>query len=531
MNNGTHAQNGRSRARAGMEAVPNVDSTPSAAEIINNEVVDEPTSTFPLHRLPPVAASIAQACVDAYRVPPTLAGCCALGLLSASVGAGLQVRSLADRCSRANLYLFPTAASGSGKSETFRAIMGPFFAFQDTAVEDWKRNSMPKLKALEGALKIEISSLESAFRGKRGTKPTEEERQDLLEQLAVKQAALSELGPRLQPPSFYVEDTTEQKLESLMQQPGETLSCLSDDARQVTDNIMGRNRGDGQAEDGFWVKAWTGGRHKVDRANGRNVLLLNPCLAALLFVQDDKLRAMLARPELIEGGFLPRALICRTGCEPHEIDRNRGGISPETLQGWKVAIFDLLNKFRQASEPCVFEPSPKAARLMDEHFNALVPRRCAGGDLADVASFPARWTEQAWRISVCLHAGLHGGTAANYPLAAETAESALVLSDWFADQQLAILGSTRTENRRARLTKLHSLLADYVGGEATLRDLARRNGFNEAEVRLLAGEFPSLLAVVRRETHGRPSEVAVIPRNGIINPSSPAKPAKGQPRK
>ncbi len=468
------------------------------------------SAPFPLHCLPPDAEAIARACVDVYGVPPTLAGCCVLGVLSASIGTGLQVRSLADRFSRANLYLLATAESGSGKSETFRTITMPFFEFQDSVLEAWKRDALPKLKAEEGALKSEISTLESAFKRKRRTELSASERDRLVGELADKQAALLTLLSKLHPPVFYVEDTTEQRLESLMQQRGETLACLSDDARQVTDNLMGRNRGGGEVEDGFWVKAWTGGRHKVDRANGRNVLLKNPCLSALIFVQDDKLRAMLARPELSEGGFLPRALPCRTGCEPQKIDRSRGRIPQETTEAWNHLVLELLNDFRQALAPHTCEPSRAAEEIMDAHFNELVPRRRIGGDLFDVSSFAARWTEQAWRIGVCIHAGLYGGAAAEQPFAKETAECALELAEWFADQQIAILADNRGERRMARLTQLRARLSGY-GGAATLRDLSRNNGFSSEEVRALAEMFPSQLGLERRETGGRPSETAFLP--------------------
>jgi hypothetical protein len=53
--------------------------------------------------------------------PKPLAGCCVLGFLSASIGAGLQVTSGPNRVTRANLYIMPSAESGSGKSETYPA--------------------------------------------------------------------------------------------------------------------------------------------------------------------------------------------------------------------------------------------------------------------------------------------------------------------------------------------------------------------------------------------------------------------------
>ncbi|MGH8024154.1 MAG: hypothetical protein ACRED1_11260, partial [Limisphaerales bacterium] len=60
---------------------------------------DAPKS-FPLDCLPRAAADMAQAIARTERTPETLAGCCVLGILSASIGAVLQVKSGPDRVTR-----------------------------------------------------------------------------------------------------------------------------------------------------------------------------------------------------------------------------------------------------------------------------------------------------------------------------------------------------------------------------------------------------------------------------------------------
>src|SRR5438132_12416006 len=68
---------------------------------------------FPLDRLPPAAAAMARAIAKTERTPEALAGCCVLGTLSASIGAGLQAKSGPQRVTRGNLYLVASAATGS----------------------------------------------------------------------------------------------------------------------------------------------------------------------------------------------------------------------------------------------------------------------------------------------------------------------------------------------------------------------------------------------------------------------------------
>ena len=63
---------------------------------------------------------MARAVCETVRVLESLPGCCMLGILSAAIGKGLQVKSGANRVTRGNLYILASAESGSGKSETFR---------------------------------------------------------------------------------------------------------------------------------------------------------------------------------------------------------------------------------------------------------------------------------------------------------------------------------------------------------------------------------------------------------------------------
>ena len=85
---------------------------------------------FPLHCLPPVCEAMARAVCQTVRVLESLSGCCVLGILSAAIGKGLQVRSGANRVTRGNLYVLLSAESGSGKSDTFRHAAKPFIEFE-----------------------------------------------------------------------------------------------------------------------------------------------------------------------------------------------------------------------------------------------------------------------------------------------------------------------------------------------------------------------------------------------------------------
>jgi hypothetical protein len=114
-----------------------------------------------------------------------------------------------------------------------------------------------------------------------------------------------------------------------------------------------------------------------------------------------------------------------------------------------------------------------------------------------------------------LHAGTYGGQAHEHPVALETAQRAIALADWFAEEQLRILNTSRMERKAARLKKLKDLIIRCFNGAATLRDLDKSNNFKQDEARELASRFPDILVIEKRVTGGRPSEIVSIIKNEI----------------
>src|SRR5207253_856653 len=112
---------------------------------------------------------------------------------------------------------------------------------------------------------------------------------------------------------------------------------------------------------------------------------------------------------LNEGGLIPRLMACHSYCEPQEIPENPACISTATEKAYAGLIFSLLTSYRLAPESFLLQPTPEASQALNDHYNAIVKRR--RGELRDITGHAGRWNEQAWRIAVCLHAGMHGSTA------------------------------------------------------------------------------------------------------------------------
>jgi hypothetical protein len=431
---------------------------PDSGKNPGHDETEEKISPFPLQHLPPVARDMAEAIARTERTPETLAGCCVLGFLSASIGAGLQVTSGPNRVTRGNLYIMASAESGSGKSETFRHAAKSFFAYEREMIEQWKAETLPSLQAEKEMLESEIAKLKKdAFKSESGMA-----REETRAAMKAKKKALADVEAKLLAPALCCDDTTSEKLAVMLAHNQEQLASLSPDAGIIVNNLLGRYSKLDRTDEGIYLKSFSGDNCRVDRQGREPVLLQRPCLAALWLVQPDKLETLLGKTELTDGGMIPRLLVCHTRAMPRPIVDGVEGIPADTVNAWAMLVGKLIHVFRMASEPFTIEPMPEARRMMDIHHNHIVSRR--NGELRDVTTYAARWNEQAWRMAVCLHAGLHGEDAGGRMLAADTAASAIALADWFAGEQLCILARGRHAARRAKRDEVFELLADNPKG-------------------------------------------------------------------
>jgi hypothetical protein len=295
-------------------------------------------------------------------------------------------------------------------------------------------------------------------------------REEIRDELKAKKKALAEVEAGLFAPALSCENVTSEKLAVMLAHNQEQIASLSPDAGDIVNNLLGRYSKLDRTDEGIYLKAFSGDNYRVDRLGREPVLLQRPCLAALWLVQPDKIETLLGKTELTDGGMIPRLLVCHTRAMPRPIVDGVDGIPADTANAWAMLVGKLIQTFRMVDAPITIEPTPEARQMMKEHHNRIVERR--NGELRDVTTYAARWNEQAWRIAVCLHAGLHGEDAGGRMLAADTAASAIALADWFAGEQLRILARGRHAARRAKLDEVLALLADNPKG-VTARDVHR----------------------------------------------------------
>lgn len=400
---------------------------------------DAPPASFPLDALPPAMALLAAGVARTARVPDRLSGVCALGLVSAAIGAGIEVQSDTQRTTRGNLFLLVSAETGTGKSRTFEIIAAPLLDHQERWQERWRKESAPRLQSEIKILDREIGNLE-----KKAGKTTDSiERERMRGELEYKIAERDQLGRNSASPVILAQDATTERLTAMVEEQGEVLFSASSDCRKVVDNLMGRYSANKSTDESFYLAGYSGDHVRVDRGSRPPVNLRRPCLGLLWFGQPDLIQSMLATDSLSASGFLPRLLLCHSHAAPQRIEGEPEVISENVLSRWSALITDLLAKYRQSGVRHVLQPTPEARQKFVDYHNAIVERRHA--ELRDVTGFAARWCENAWRLAVVLHTSLYGADAHNHPLELATAENAIRLGEWFAQEQLEILSKSRRQ--------------------------------------------------------------------------------------
>lgn len=480
--------------------------SPLSANEVNNgdngDIEDEQTAEFPLDLLPPALADIAHEAADAALVPVSLTAACALGTAAAAIGAGLVVNSGGDRKTRANLFITPVASSGTGKGRAFTEIAHPLAELERQRCEEWRLEKLPELEAEHAILEKEAEKAKTAA----ASAPDGQRRSEQREKLKEINQSLARIKGQMNEPILTVDNITQEALaDGLAKARNESLASMSAEARGAVDVLAGRYNA--KTDESLYLSGYSGDGVKVDRKGRHSIVLRGPCLTILWMMQPDKLDEILGKRSLTESGFLPRCLIFDTKADAQYAPETPHTICRESRAHWQELISQLVDTYHEKEgEPWCVQTEPGVEPLMRLYYNDTVKRRRKDGDLADVGSYAARWSEQAWRLAIVLHAGRHGGTAHEHNLSEQTAQDAVNLAKWFAGEQLAILHAGRETRKQERLA---TLLVHLAPGAMTMRNLRIRHGFRREEVEHLARENPQRLTIEKIKTGsaGQPSEI------------------------
>ena len=432
---------------------PSVASAASAADPAATDQFDQP---FPTAALPSAIRDIIETVSEVNRVPHALPACCALSAISAAIGSGLRIKSVGAQETRGNIYIAAGVPSGSGKTQVFNAILKPIFDQQEWLSKEFERD--------EAKRRIRLMDLDEDIRELKGLiakcKASGEDAYPLKEKLMKtldRQKKIKELSPI----SIYCDDATGPALERLLSR-NPLLSASDEAGDAILGNLLGRfGRG---TDESIYVRAFSGGNHGGTHRIGRpTVKLTDPCLTVIWLMQPNKLDKLYSQSVFREDGLLARILPCRIDMEPQKRQLRAAELGAEQAlkrdaKAWDKLWRALHNQYHPVYRPKTFAPfvldPPDDEEQLIEYHNRTVDLRRK--ELAHMQCFPARWAEQAWRLSVVLHAAEHGDKAHDRPV--RCVGKAIKIIEWFAAHQLALVKQSQASLAEERERKVVGLI-------------------------------------------------------------------------
>ncbi len=457
-------------------------------------------SQFPTDCLPGICGEMARQVAKAAMVPESLASAAVIGTVAAALGSGLEVQSGGQRRTRGNLFLLPLAQTGTGKDLAYNLAVEPLQSRERDAREKWAKCAAPELKARHRLAAKKIKTLETRPDSSDGT--TAAELENAIREMDAAEAALASS------PLFIVTDATREALAAaIATQPGESLALMTPEGRGALSNILGRYSKGNATDEDLYCAFFSGTPVSQQRRTKAPIDLRRPCLTILLMVQPDIWTRLSAMDVLTESGLLPRFLPFDAKAEPEPLPLSPHCIPSGIEAAYSELVLALCDQYRLhvGETHCIACPLETYGILRDFD-NECRARRRTGGDVSDIAGFAARWAEQAWRLSVGLHAMEHGRDAHRHDLSERTVANAIVITRWFIEQQLMLLRANRSQKREEKTERLLEILRKH-NGEITLRALRDRHNFSRDEVLGAVRDSDGRLEVAEvRPEIGRPSE-------------------------
>lgn len=344
---------------------------------------------FPIHCLPVGVGDFVKEVARDAMIPESMVALTALGILGASLGAGIKLRTYRGTLC-GNLFILMAVSSGIGKDLALGKVKAPLSELDSERSKHWFSEELPKLKSESKLIRREIAAIEKGKTEAVGKLPELEKELAELERLEKKE------------PFLMISDATREALVmALATQPGETVALVTSEGRGALSNITGRYaRGISDAD--IYCGGYSGTPVTVIRVGRESVRLDAPCLTSLLMTQPDNFAKVMADPEMVESGYLPRNLIHDPKAERQDIPDFHESASPRILQRWSGLIQILVKSYRdrpRGNEVCaVVEPSPEALCAVKDYYNEIAKRSRKDGDLVDIGIYTARWAENACKI-------------------------------------------------------------------------------------------------------------------------------------
>ena len=363
---------------------------------------------FPTNDLPPLAQAFALAVAEAYQVPVSYAVSLILGTASIASLKRQVVDAGRGNTTALNEWFLTTLESGSGKSQSMHTVLAPVYAYE----------------------------------------------RKLVDRAEVPEGQTNEVG-------MVSSDPTPESLEKRLRSNDGRYAVFSSEAGDLLSIAAGRymssSSGSG-ANLGIYLKGYSGEIHRSDRVLRGATYIEEPRLTMGLALQPSAFERFCASAEMRERGFwarflldYPDSLLGYRKSEPRPI--------PVSLRdAWHNLITYLLGIDSKRDDegqlrPYVIPVSVQAGAVLKKFQEWAEVGLQPEGYWECCREFGARAREHVIKLAGLLHIlGRYESVAPwEYPVSAETVESAIRIFSYYAEHVRVASGSAAERRRDVRL--------------------------------------------------------------------------------
>lgn len=309
-------------------------------------------------------------------------------------------------------------------------------------------------------------------------------------------------------PSFVVDSATGAAIVEALKSGDDSLLLYSSEAGGLLiDLIMASRAGSGSLFDlllrGYSVQPYKERRVSRGQYQGQ------PCLSLVWLAQPHLAHELVGNPQFSERGLASRWLFVeRSGSGPVYDDGAMVVLDEAVLAEWNKAVrLALVPRIVGSRQIRQFTWSREAQDVFRMHHNRIVALR--QNDWKHHQAIFERSRENAIRIAVgLLAADIVAGLSIRGGEDAAIAERAGAIAEWFEHERFRFFVRRDEDNAATLKNRTLEILVQQPGHAMTFRDLQRRHGIEEAEVKELVRVFPQLfLARREKKSTGRPSQL------------------------